>query len=154
MFFRHAALLWEFDSLAAGQTASAVLRHVNPNFDDRNQEFICLFELSNSQPDGGVTCWLELGAEGIWLPTSKASPGTDEGGDPLPFTGLGPFHGGLPLVPIGDDPNDGPGGPAFSLVPPLIRAGVDVIDGIAANTASGRLVLLSNGPIALRPENP
>lgn len=158
MFFRHTAVLWKFEGLGAGQTASPLMRHVNPNFDDRQQEFVCLFELSNSQADGALTCWLELGAEGIFIPTEKASPGDDVNGDPLPFTGLGPFQGGIPLWPDGDDGGpegpDGPIGLTFSLVPPLIRVKVDVIDGVQANTASGRLVLISNGPIALRPENP
>lgn len=162
MFFRHTTELWKFEGLTAGSHASPLMRHVNPNFDDRTQEIVCLLELSNSQADGTVSCHLQMGAEGIFIPTEPASPGEDMNGDPLPFTGLGPFQGGIPLLPFGDDPGgggggggpDGPIGLTFSLVPPLIRVRAEVTDGVQANSASGRLVLISNGPIALRPENP
>ncbi len=157
MFFRHTAVLWEFVDLLAGSHSSPLLRHVNPGFDDRTQEIVCLLELANSEADGTVICHLEMGAEGIFIPTEPASPGEDMNGDPLPYVGPGPHFGAIPLFPNTGDGGDGPPGGGlftFTFALPLIRVQLQVGDGALPNKASGRLILVSNGPVALRPEAP
>ena len=158
MFFRHSAVLWKFENLPAGQHVSPTLRHVNPNYDDSDQEFLALFEFTNTEADGTVFGFVEVGGDGVFIPTLPASDG-ETGGVPDPFVGVGPHTGVVPLLP-GFDDGGGGGGPGFlpirtfSFVGPLTRVQLVVGDGAQPNQCSGKFVLISNGPIALRPEAP
>ena len=154
MFFRHRTVLWEFADLAAGQHVSPTFAHSNPNFDDSDQEFLGLFSFTNSEADGTVWGFIEVGSDGIFIPTLPASDG-ETAGVPDPFVGTGPHSGVVPVLP-GFDDGGGGGGPGFlpirtfSFAPPHIRVQLIVGDGAQPNLASGKLILISNGPVALR----
>ena len=152
MYFRHASTIWTFADVPAGALRSPVFQHVNPLYDDSDQEFVLLFELSNSEKaTGGCYAAVQVGAEDLWLPSAVASDGFDEtDGHPIPFTGEGPHKGALLLLPGAHSAPEQLPLRTFSLVPPLMQLIVFVDGGSNNNLTSGRFVLLSNGPIALR----